>query len=427
MANANTVKVDDQDYSASTGYAPGTFLAYGSVFASPLGVAQTGSQLYAVASGTDTYIVTLTPALAVYAAGNCFNILFTNANTGASTINVNGLGAKTIAKNNNVPLVVNDIIAGKIYKLTYDGTDFQIESNDSVIKNVQVSADKYAVASGTDTYVITLAPVPAAYVAGNAYNVVFTNANTGAATINVNTLGAKAITKNGTAPLVVGDIVAGKTYHIVYDGTRFQISDTGPNYQTRTFANDAARVLAVPDFTGQLGVQLDTDAVYKSYGASAGNWKPHASTFLSDTTQSAAVGASTDMTSYTIPAGTLVEDGDFIEFEGFGNVAGSKSGDGINVVVASNTFEAMGPMSTTNGQPGYWVIKGRIVRTGATTGKIYSQGGFTEPIGGADVIGAKWEALTSVTWSGTIVLKFQSGSSWGASSLQQEGMSVRVN
>lgn len=43
--------------------------------------------------------------------------------------------------------------------------------------------------------------------------------------------------------------------------------------QTKTFANAAARAAAVPDFDGQLGVQLDTELVYTATGLAAGNWQ----------------------------------------------------------------------------------------------------------------------------------------------------------
>lgn len=208
------VQLDTDTVYQSTGTSAGDWILIANT--------QIQSDTYAVATGTNTYVVTLAPPLVVYAAGNSFNILFTNANTGACTINVNSLGAKSIKKNDNITLVTNDIIAGKIYKLTYDGTDFQIESNDSVIANVQVSADKYAVASGTNTYTLTLSPIPTAYVAGNMYNVKFTNTNTGASTINVNGLGAKSIFYNGVA-LIAGEIVASTAYSLLYDGTQFHL------------------------------------------------------------------------------------------------------------------------------------------------------------------------------------------------------------
>lgn len=78
------------------------------------------------ASGTDTYAITPSPAITAYASGQAFLVTFTNANTTAATINVNGLGAKSITKNGATALDRGDIAAGAQRLLTYDGTQFQI-------------------------------------------------------------------------------------------------------------------------------------------------------------------------------------------------------------------------------------------------------------------------------------------------------------
>jgi len=79
------------------------------------------------------------------------------------------------------------------------------------------------VATGTNTYVLTLTPPLEQYYTGQIIEVTFTNSNTGASTININGLGAKSITKNGSSSLASGDISAGQTLLIGYDGTRFQL------------------------------------------------------------------------------------------------------------------------------------------------------------------------------------------------------------
>ncbi|MGZ3757226.1 MAG: beta strand repeat-containing protein [Mucilaginibacter sp.] len=77
------------------------------------------------AAGTNTYTTSITGIMA-YATNQQFFILFSNANTGASTININSLGAKSIVKNASSTLVGGEIIAGEILCLQYDGTNFQI-------------------------------------------------------------------------------------------------------------------------------------------------------------------------------------------------------------------------------------------------------------------------------------------------------------
>jgi len=75
----------------------------------------------------------------------------------------------------------------------------------------------------TDTYVVTLSPVPASLTTGLTIVVKFNTLNTGPATINVNSLGAKAIKKFGGGALVTGDIIANQVSILVYDGTNFQL------------------------------------------------------------------------------------------------------------------------------------------------------------------------------------------------------------
>lgn len=91
---------------------------------------QSGAKIYAASSGTDTYTATLSPAITAYATGQTVRIKFGNANTTAATINLNSLGAKSIKKvtssGSSVALVANDIQAGHMGELIYDGTNFQL-------------------------------------------------------------------------------------------------------------------------------------------------------------------------------------------------------------------------------------------------------------------------------------------------------------
>ena len=96
---------------------------------------QAQAKIYAVATGTDTYAITLTPAITVLTAGLTINVLFTNANTTAITINVNALGAKSVTKDNISALVLGDIKAGVIYTMTYDGTRFQCDCGEAFLNS----------------------------------------------------------------------------------------------------------------------------------------------------------------------------------------------------------------------------------------------------------------------------------------------------
>lgn len=80
------------------------------------------------AEASDSYVITPNPAFTAYTTGQVFNFKANTANTGACTLNVNSLGAKTIKKNVSDDLETGDILASKIVSVIYDGTNFQLIS-----------------------------------------------------------------------------------------------------------------------------------------------------------------------------------------------------------------------------------------------------------------------------------------------------------
>lgn len=94
---------------------------------------QDGTLVYAADSvGTDAYAITLAPVtnftMSAYVTGMVFHFKAGTANTGACTLNVNSLGAKTIKKNHDQDLDSNDIEAGQMVSVIYDGTNFEMTS-----------------------------------------------------------------------------------------------------------------------------------------------------------------------------------------------------------------------------------------------------------------------------------------------------------
>ncbi len=90
---------------------------------------QDGVQNYVADGGAaNAYTLTLSPAVLAYAAGQIFWFLATNANTGASTLNVSGLGAKAVQIRGSA-LAGGEIGASDIVVVVYDGTQFQMVSN----------------------------------------------------------------------------------------------------------------------------------------------------------------------------------------------------------------------------------------------------------------------------------------------------------
>ena len=93
------------------------------------------------------------------------------------------------------------------------GDTYEVSSNkatvDALVSSAltDIQAPPYGAATGTDTYAVTLSPAPTGYAAGMSILVSFANTNTGAATINVNGLGAKAIKNDVTGHINVHDHV----------------------------------------------------------------------------------------------------------------------------------------------------------------------------------------------------------------------------
>jgi len=87
---------------------------------------------YAVASGTTTITATLTPAPAAYAIGMQVTLSMPNAASGASTLDLNGLGAKTIKKA-GAAIAGGEWIANQPTTFIYDGTDFQVQNPGSSV------------------------------------------------------------------------------------------------------------------------------------------------------------------------------------------------------------------------------------------------------------------------------------------------------
>jgi len=74
----------------------------------------------------NAFIAAPSPALQAYTAGAKIWIVANFTNTGAATINVNGLGAKAIVTIGNSALRAGDIMSGYLYALLYDGTSFRL-------------------------------------------------------------------------------------------------------------------------------------------------------------------------------------------------------------------------------------------------------------------------------------------------------------
>lgn len=104
----------------------------------------------------NTYVITPSPAVSSYVKGQVFYFTAANANTGASTLNVNGLGAKAIQWE-NIALPSTASGGGSFINtitpvmVIYDGTQFQLLNPQSnVLAYIQVTTAQTGIGVAVD-------------------------------------------------------------------------------------------------------------------------------------------------------------------------------------------------------------------------------------------------------------------------------------
>jgi hypothetical protein len=149
-------------------------------------------------------------------AANTFTSFFTNTNTAARTYTFQDRDG-TIADDTDLalkaPLASPTFTGTAAAPTAASGTNTTQLATTAFVQNAKSVT---GTASGTDTYTVTFAPVvtPAA---GSLVAVRFTNANTGAATLNATAI----VRKDGSTALSANDILANSWYQLLHDGTSY--------------------------------------------------------------------------------------------------------------------------------------------------------------------------------------------------------------
>lgn len=91
---------------------------------------------YGVASGANAKAVALNPAPKALVEGMALSFKNATLNTGAVTLNVNGLGAKPVIKGNGGPVLSGNLKASSIYTVRYNGASFILQGEGGEYGNV---------------------------------------------------------------------------------------------------------------------------------------------------------------------------------------------------------------------------------------------------------------------------------------------------
>lgn len=160
---------------------------------------------------------------------------------------------------------------GVLYKFVLkDSTFVQVGSYDNIpAVNDPTTTNNLITVAGTNALTGLAVPPLEGYTAGAQYSFIAQNTNTGAVTLDIDSLGVKNVTKFGSTPLVAGDITAGALVIVEYDGTRFQLLTVGKT--TFNYIFETTTVSATAS-TGTINYDVLTQPVlYYTTNASA-NW-----------------------------------------------------------------------------------------------------------------------------------------------------------
>jgi hypothetical protein len=245
----------------------------------------------------------------------------------------------------------------------------------------------YVAVTGTNTLTGSTTTAYPTYSAGVGAYILIANTNSGAVTVNFNSRGAKAITKNGTTALAGGELIAGRVYFIVYDGTQYQI--------TQPYTNGTNGQALTSNGTGGFGTPATLATVATS-------------------------GSASDLGSGTLPAGRLpAMTGDATSSGGSNSLTVTK----VNGTLFSGLATGLLKNTTSTGIPsiaaagtdyapatsGATILKGNGSGGTSTTGCTESSGALscTGSVGAGVGAGTTGAVVLNGTTSGTVTISVQ--------------------
>ncbi|CAB4160945.1 hypothetical protein UFOVP770_19 [uncultured Caudovirales phage] len=165
----------------------------------------------------------------------------------------NGAGTYTLPAGNPVTTgttissswannTLNDIASGLTTSLAYDGQTAPVANlpmatyahtgvGNATVRTMYAAAGQVqdgtfqflTSVAGTNSITATAPISMTALVAGQTFRFIAAATNTSGVTLNINSIGVKSVTKNGTTALTANDILINAAITVIYDGTQFQL------------------------------------------------------------------------------------------------------------------------------------------------------------------------------------------------------------
>lgn len=181
------------------------------------------SQLLTLYGGVDTgianaYVLTFTASFSAYADGIVIYWIPSHSNTGASTINVNGLGVVSITNQDGSALKINQLIANQVVGILYKGGKF-------ILLNVSATSLSPTINTQNATYTFALSDANNVVMHTDASAYTWTIPPTSSAAFSIGT--SIEIVNQGTGTITVSPGV-GVTFYPFGGGTLVSGSVTLP-------------------------------------------------------------------------------------------------------------------------------------------------------------------------------------------------------
>lgn len=153
---------------------------------------------------------------------------------------------------------------GVLYKFVLKTSGFvEIGSYDNIpAVNDPTTANNLITVAGTNALTGLATPPLEGYTTGAQYSFIAQNTNSGAVTLDIDSLGVKAVTRSGAVALVAGDIIGSAMILVEYDGTRFQLLN--PNSFTNLSVTGNFTVTGNVTIGGTLGIAAYTETITSS-------------------------------------------------------------------------------------------------------------------------------------------------------------------